>query len=38
VVAGVGQSVVAHFGKTAWKNVLHKSADEVLGAPNIPKR
>src|ERR1700723_842449 len=32
VVAWAGQSVVAQFGKTAWKNVLHKSADEVLGA------
>ena len=32
VLAGAGQSVVAHFGKTPREDMLHETADEVLGA------
>ena len=30
--AGAGQSVVAHLGKTRREDMLHKTADEFLGA------
>jgi hypothetical protein len=31
VLAGTGQSVVAHFGKTRREDMLHKTANEFLG-------